>query len=206
MKNTIILLILSIVIIYFYNNKESLSISQFPNSKCKSSNFYNCNNCNGKFYQKQNKVSCNNNNYDDYVYNPELNIVPIDNTDIIIEDTKQINELTESDIFNYLDKGGLIISCIDGETANFILTKLAEHTIIGKDVGFPDFYYINGPIIVLKKVKEYYYWMIDYPIKYTPANINNFANKSINRNDLKQMFYAGRRLLNNTFPVYFMNN
>ena len=85
------------------------------------------------------------------------------------------------------------------------MKKLIEQTALGGDSGYPDFYYINGPVLVMTKVNGYYYWMIDYPIKYNPENFQNYVNRSKDWNIAKTAYQAGRKLLNMNAPFIFFS-
>jgi len=116
---------------------------------------------------------------------------------------KQLMHTSELDIFNHLNHGDLLIAANKGDTISYVMKKLQEHTLSNSRKGYPDFYYIEGPILVMSKVGNNYYWMVDYPIKYTPENFKNYVNTSDNWNIAKTAYNAGIKLLNKNAPVIF---
>jgi len=112
--------------------------------------------------------------------------------------------ISEAEIHNHLNKGGLIIGANTLETAEYAMKKLVEQTSHPNAHGLPNFYYVNGPLVVMTKENGEYYWMIDYPIKYNPGNILNYVNKSQYWNVAKTMYRIGMKLLNNYAPVFFL--
>jgi hypothetical protein len=115
---------------------------------------------------------------------------------------KEMNYITEKDVFQHLENNGLIIAANDGSIVDYTLKKLIEQT--SNNYGYPNFYYINGPILVMTKLNNgNYFWMIDYPIKYNPGNIFNYINTSNNWNIAKTAFNTGRKLLNLNAPFFF---
>jgi hypothetical protein len=120
-----------------------------------------------------------------------------------IEKHKQSRHVSELDIYKHLEKGGLVVAANDGDIVEYTMKKLIEQTLKGGNGGYPDFYYINGPILVMTKVNGKYYWMIDYPIKYNPENYSDYVNSSDNWNIAKTLYQAGRKLLNPNAPFIF---
>ena len=208
MKIYVIIIISTILILLLlYTQKENLSISQYP-SKCTSSGeFYNCNVCDGVFFQDVNKKGqiCNCGEFRNELVekNYKLNVVPVKDPDLQILATLNLNDINENVLFNYLNNDALLIIANNGETVYKIIQKLLDHTVVGDEVGFPDFYDVEGPVLVMNKVKGKYFWMIDYPIKYTPSNIRNYVNTSRDWEVAKSMFYLGHRLIHPEAQVYF---
>lgn len=118
---------------------------------------------------------------------------------------KQSMHVSDLDIHKALERNELIIAANDGNIVDYVMKKLIEQTQVGGNYGYPDFYNINGPVVVMTKVGRYYYWMIDYPIKYTPDNYSNYVNRSENWNIAKTMYHAGRKLLNANAPFIFFS-
>lgn len=116
---------------------------------------------------------------------------------------KQLMHTSELDIYNHLEQGGLIVAANSGDVIDYTMKVLQEHTLANSRTGYPDFYYINGPVLVMSKVGSNYYWMIDYPIKYNPQNFANYVNTSSVWNIAKTAYQAGRKLLNLNAPVIF---
>jgi len=146
-------------------------------------------------YEKTIAKKCPSTNY-------SLNLPSINNINMEILNVKKMHETSETEIFNHVNNNGLVIATIDGETTMKLLQKLVENTM--QTFGYPDFYNVNDAILVLYKKDDNYYWMIDYPIKYTPANIHNYVNMSSNIKDAKTMFKLGNRLLNPNSLVNFI--
>ena len=113
---------------------------------------------------------------------------------------------SELDVYKHLQNGGLIVSANDGATADYTMKKLMDATLSGGKDGYPDFYYINGAVLVMTKVGDYYYWMTDYPIKYNPANFAKYVNRSDNWNIAKTAYKRGLQLLEQNAPVFFFQN
>lgn len=118
---------------------------------------------------------------------------------------KQLRHLSELDVYKHLEQGGLIIAANDGDVVDYTMKKLIESTAAGGNQGYPNFYYINGPVLVMNKVGDNYFWMIDYPIKYNPENFSNYVNTSKNWNIAKTAYQAGKKLLNLDAPVFFFS-
>lgn len=118
---------------------------------------------------------------------------------------KQSRHVSELDIYKHLQAGGLVIGANDGKVADYAMKKLIEATLAGGNQGYPNFYYIKGPVVILNKVNENYFWMIDYPIKYNPENFSNYVNTSDNWNIAKTAYQAGRKLLNPNAPFFFFS-
>jgi hypothetical protein len=118
---------------------------------------------------------------------------------------KQLRHVSELDVFKHLQQGGLVIAAKNGKVIEYAMKKLAETTIAGGDQGYPNFYYIEGPILIMSKVGDNYFWMIDYPIKYTPENFSKYVNTSKSWNIAKTAYQAGRKLLDLESPVIFFS-
>jgi hypothetical protein len=116
---------------------------------------------------------------------------------------KQSLRVSEADIKDHLDAGGVVMAANTGAIIDFTMKSIIKQNTTR--AGYPDFYYIVGPIVVMMKANGRYYWMIDYPIKYTPANIKNYVNSDRNWNVAKTFFHMGRRLLNPTAPFIFFS-
>jgi hypothetical protein len=118
---------------------------------------------------------------------------------------KQLQHVSELDVYKHLEQGGMIVGANDGKVADYAMKKLMEATAAGGNQGYPNFYYINGPVLIMSKVGENYFWMIDYPIKYNPENFSNYVNTSTNWNIAKTAYQAGRKLLNLNAPIFFFS-
>jgi hypothetical protein len=118
---------------------------------------------------------------------------------------KQLLHTSELDIYKHLESGGLIAIANKGKVIDYAMKKLMEETKAAGRQGYPNFYYIDGPVIFLSKVGDNYFWMTDYPIKYTPENIGNHIGTSTNWNIAKTAYHAGRKLLNEDAPVIFFS-
>jgi len=116
---------------------------------------------------------------------------------------KQLMHTSELDVFQHLEKGGLVIAANDGNTVDYALKTLMANTYDTR-TGYPNFYYINGAVLVMTKINGVYFWMIDYPIKYNPENIANYVNSSTEWNVAKGHYNLGKNLLNRNAPVFFM--
>lgn len=118
---------------------------------------------------------------------------------------KQLRHVSELDVFQQLEQGGLVVAANNGKVIDYTMKKLMETTAAAGNQGYPDFYYIEGPIVVMSKVGDNYFWMIDYPIKYNPGNFSNYVNTSKNWNIAKTAYHAGIKLLNQNAPVIFFS-
>jgi hypothetical protein len=116
---------------------------------------------------------------------------------------KQSRHVSEADIYNHLEQGGLIIGANEGSIADYALSTLMKESTSNE--GYPNFYYIKGPVVILTKLNNTYFWMIDYPIKYNPINITNYINISDNWGIAKTMYQTGRKLLNSNAPFFFFS-
>lgn len=118
---------------------------------------------------------------------------------------KQMRHVSVLDVYNHLQQGGLIIGSNSGKIADYAMKKLIEETEAAGTKGYPNFYYIDGPVLVMNKVANNYYWMIDYPIKYTPENFGDYVNTSTDWNIAKTAYHAGIKLLNPDAPIFFFS-
>lgn len=128
-------------------------------------------------------------------------VLPIDNYPKVVDEYLQNVSLKH--IRTHLDGGGLIIAANSPKIVKYVFEKLVQQTQVGGNNGYPNMYYINGPIIVMTKVNGEYYWMIDYPIKYNPGNYDNYVNHSSSWNIAQTAYNAGRKLLNPESSVFF---
>lgn len=116
---------------------------------------------------------------------------------------KQLRHVSVMDVQKHLDAGGLIVAANTGKIANYAIEKLIEETMANGSQGYPNFYYIEGPVVIMNKICDSYYWMIDYPIKYTPANFGDYVNTSTDPREAMSMYAHGVKLLNQDAPVFF---
>lgn len=268
----LILLFIFIIFIYICNNKENLSVSQFPIPTCPTqnyTNFYTCGKCQ-TIYQKDNLINqpCNCGNI--YTYNkkeqpscykqtlkggpsviyqtcndnsdnikilkkqPESNNssscfnctnavgtfdsgstylrkLPCPPTPPVLDgmeltSQKQLKHVSELDIYQHLNNGGMVIGAKNGKVVDYIIKKLIENTKDNGNKGYPNFYYIDGPVLIMNKIGNKYYWMVDYPIKYTPSNFSKYVNYSDNWNIAKTIYNNSKLLLDLNSPIFFFNN
>ncbi len=106
------------------------------------------------------------------------------------------------DFKSLLDSGALIISAQDNKTIEKLFNELVKQYIENGRAGYADFYYIEGPILVMVKVGQYYYYMVDHPIKYTPYTMPNYVNRTSNWNIAQTVLTMGIKLLNPNSPVF----
>ena len=118
---------------------------------------------------------------------------------------KQNMHASELDVYKCLEDGGLLVAAKNGKVAEYTLKKLIEETETRGLQGYPNFYYIDGPIVVMTKVDGMYFWMIDYPIKYNPQNFKNYVGMSTDWNIAKTALKNGRKLLDNDAPFFFLS-
>lgn len=118
---------------------------------------------------------------------------------------KQLMHVSELDIFQHLEKGGLIVGANKGKVIDYTMKKLMEATANLGGQGYPNFYYIDGPVLVMSKVGDNYFWMVDYPVKYNPENFSKYVNTSTSWNIAKTAYNAGKKLLNLDAPVIFFS-
>lgn len=118
---------------------------------------------------------------------------------------KQLRHVSELDIYKHLKNDGLIIAANDGKVVEYAYKKLIENTAAAGNQGYPNFYYVDGPVLILNKVGDNYFWMTDYPIKYTPENFANHVNTSTSWNIAKTAYNHGKKLLNLDAPVIFFS-
>ena len=118
---------------------------------------------------------------------------------------KQLRHVSELDVYKHLEQGGLIIAANDGKVADYTLKKLIETTSDAGNTGYPNFYYIKGPVLVMNKIGSNYFWMTGYPISYTPENFADHVNTSNNWNIAKTAYQGGRKQLNLNSPVFFFS-
>lgn len=105
------------------------------------------------------------------------------------------HEITLDMIEDILSNDMILLVAQDAHALFGLLETLIEQNIVGTKRGFPDFYYIPGPVLVLEKRKEDVYYMIDYPIKYIPSKFPNFVNKNSNPYQLKEIITRALRLI-----------
>lgn len=106
------------------------------------------------------------------------------------------------DFKELIDNGALVISAKDNGVIERLFNELVKEYLEQGRQGYADFYYIEGPILVMVKVGEYYYYMVDHPIKYTPYNMPNYVNRTDNWNIAKTVLIMGSKLLNQNSPVF----
>jgi len=108
------------------------------------------------------------------------------------------------DIFN---NNMMILVARDDKALLSLYRHLLQQTYVGNTQGFPDFYYIPGSVLVLEPRNETIYYMIDYPIKYTPKNFPNYVNKNSNPYQIKEIIERALRLMpqNSVFTIIDKN-
>ena len=127
----------------------------------------------------------------------------VDGMEVVAQ--KQLRHTSELDVYKHLEQGGMIVGAKNGKVIDYAMKKLMEATAAGGDQGYPNFYYIDGPVLIMSKVGKNYFWMIDYPIKYNPENFSNYVNTSTNWNIAKTAYQAGRKLLELDAPIIFFS-
>lgn len=195
MNCSIVLLFVAIAVILiflFTRGKEALSISQFSSTCFRPSPFIDGNVGtfdSGSTFQRY---------YSSVPPFPEiacsLNIVgeaPRGNT-------------SEKDIKAHVDAGGVIVAASTRELALAAIDKIIAEGQTAGQLGYPDFYDIPGPIVVMRKTGGVYNWMTGYPISYTPSNVSKFINLNENWNVARKALYIGLRNLEMSAPVLFL--
>lgn len=99
------------------------------------------------------------------------------------------------DIFN---NNMMILIAQDDKALVSLYLHLVQQTYTGNKQGFPDFYYIPGPVLVLEPRNDTIYYMIDYPIKYIPKKFPNYVNKNSNPYQIKEIIERSLRLMPET--------
>jgi len=218
----IILLILLIVGVYIFINKqkEGLSVSQFPETPtCKTCDFYTCDKKNwmqiqnledGDYSCKRTNAFCNvpikwqnfmkqrreefkmtSNSKASNEYNlPVLNL----SMDLVQYGLK--HQLTMTHIEDILTKNQTLLVSWNEQSLYTLLFQLLIENIYPNKSGYPDLYYIGGPILVLQNDgNDTIHYMIDYPQKYTPSKWSNFVNVTNNPMELKFIIERALRLI-----------
>jgi len=120
-----------------------------------------------------------------------------------VVDSKEMRKTSLLDVYRTLEAGGFIIGAKDEKVAEYTLGKLQELTNNGCANGYPDFYYINGPVVVMTKVGDTYYWMYGNPISYIPETYGNFVNESKNWKLAQTAYQRAIKRLNGESPIFF---
>ena len=120
-----------------------------------------------------------------------------------VVDCKEMRKTSLLDVYRTLEAGGFIIGAKDEKVAEYTLGKLQELTNNGCANGYPDFYYINGPVVVMTKVGDTYYWMYGNPISYIPETYGNFVNESKNWKLAQTAYQRAIKRLNGESPIFF---
>lgn len=115
---------------------------------------------------------------------------------------KQHCQTSEKEIKTHLDNGGVIVAASTHELAIAAIDKIVQEEQ-GRN-GYPDFYEIPGPIVVMRKAGKVYNWMTGYPISYLPSNVSKFINLNENWNVARKALYVGLRNLEMTAPILFL--
>lgn len=115
---------------------------------------------------------------------------------------KQLRHLSELDVYDHLERGGLLVGAKSGKVAEYAIQKLIEATENKGSEGYPNFYYIDGPVLIMTKVAGHYFWMTDYPIKYNPKNFGEYVNSSPDWKIAKTAYQYGRKLLDQGSPIF----
>lgn len=118
---------------------------------------------------------------------------------------KQLRHTSELDVYKHLQRGGLIVGAKSGDVISYVMKVLTEQTAAKGNQGYPSFYYIDGPVLIMSKVGDNYFWMTDYPIKYNPENFSNYVGTSKNWNIAKTAYQKGRQLLDLSAPIIFFS-
>jgi hypothetical protein len=113
-----------------------------------------------------------------------------------------VKKLRSCDVASALENGDLIIAAKNMKMIEYMVQKLQYP---GGN-GFPSFYEVDGPVTVLTKDGKNYYYMIDYPIKYIPKNINKYVNTTIYSDQAMDAWRAGSRLQESCSPVIIFKN
>jgi hypothetical protein len=108
-----------------------------------------------------------------------------------------VNKMKMDDVHRFLKNGDLIVSAKSLDVINYLVKKLQYP---GGN-GYPDFYNVDGPVTVVRRVGTGYYYMIDYPIKYIPKNIENYVNTTPYIDYAIKAWIAGTRLEESCSPV-----
>lgn len=110
-----------------------------------------------------------------------------------------------NDYKRYLDSGSLIISAQDNGSVEKIFNLLVQTYLDQGRGGYADFYYIEGPVLILTRVGKYYYYMYDRPIRYTPTTLSNFVNRTDNWNIVKGIILKAINQMRDDFPLFVFN-
>lgn len=188
----IVFLVLAIVVtFYLLNKREGLALSQFP-SCIRPSPFLDAN------------VATFDSSSTFQRYYQTIPPFPrVTGKEEVIADTL-LNLVSEADVKAHLDGGGTIVVAENAQLAAHALNEIVRETAIAGRQGYPYFYNIPGPIVVMNKVGKDYYWMIGYPISYIPANISKFVNMNDNWNVAKKAYHVGLRNLQPTATMVFL--
>jgi len=111
--------------------------------------------------------------------------------------TTTVKNMSKDMIRHFLRNGDIIVSAKSLSVIDYLINKLKYP---GGN-GYPDFYKVDGPVTVVTRYGEGYYYMIDYPIKYTPANIENYVNTVQSMDYAVDAWTAGTRLQQSCDPV-----
>lgn len=133
--------------------------------------------------------------------NTTVRLPPIADENPVLE-TTTIKNMNINKVMKHVEAGDLVISAKNMKVIEYLLFKLKYP---GGN-GFPDFYNVDGPVTVLTKDGGIYYYIIDYPIKYRPNNINKYVNSTVYSDYIKDAWIAGIRLQENCNPVVIFKN
>lgn len=141
------------------------------------------------------KNSCFNERAEKYTGNV---ILPPISENILLVKKTSIDKLDLNEVMKHLDQGDLIVSAKNEQMIEYLIHKIQ----FAGGNGYPDFYYVDGPVIVMQKNESDYYYMVDYPIKYNPKNMKKYSNVVDNVSDATSTYTLGARLLEGCSPVY----
>jgi hypothetical protein len=130
-------------------------------------------------------------------HNPTTLALPPVPEKVKIVYTTTVKNMSKDMIRKFLRNGDIIVSAKSLNVIDYLINKLKYP---GGN-GYPDFYKVDGPVTVVTRYGEGYYYMIDYPIKYTPENIENYVNTVESMEYAVDAWTAGTRLQQSCDPV-----
>lgn len=170
-----------------------------PDTSCPGCESSGCSSCRSKKTYYDNSEDCFQSS-PGLVNTTDIPLPPIKNIQLIKKTT--IKNISKTQIQQHLEQGDLIVAAKSPEVIENLLIKLK----FSGGNGYPDFYYIDGPVVLLTKDGRNYYYVIDYPIKYNPKNIKKYINTTPYSDYALDAWFAGSRMLEGCYPVYIYKN
>jgi len=105
-------------------------------------------------------------------------------------------DLSTESLMSKIESGYLIASAKDLPQLELFLQKLLH----SGGSGFPNFYGVDGPVVMVVKQNGNYYYMADYPLKWG-GNITNWVGVTDNPDYARSALVSARKLTEPCYPI-----